>query len=460
MLRYKFHLLLVILSSVIVGYYYYPSLNNYFIWDDYWFLMTSSGNVQSVVFGSPTLRLTGNVIMWLNYVALGWNHVGYNVVSIAVHFVNIIILFICLKKITDDEKLSFIVSILYAAMSVYCDAILYKAALLTLTNLTFYLVALLLYVKGKENSKFYYWSLVVFFIGMFNKEEIASLPILIFFMELVLYDNFKNIKQVIKKTATYGMIVVVYVSASLILTKLNFFYMEQFERLSKFRPLHSLSGGFTSFFANPDGFLDNRYTLIRWLILLAVIPVALYCNRNRKMFLFGLGWIFITFLPQSYSSTTQYSPKYFFASISRHLYIPSVGAAIVVAVILLFTFKAAHRNKVNVAVAAFLCLLLFYNAPQVHERSRQWGDRRDADEMRIFLATLKAYYPVLDDGAHIIVDNPPTGRAYMTRALSAFYQRDVFFVDDPSTLDISKVSSLYEVNNYLHFGFLKAKRIK
>jgi hypothetical protein len=229
-------------------------------------------------------------------------------------------------------------------------------------------------------------------------------------------------------------------------------YQEQFERLSKFRPLHSLLGGFASFIAQPAGFLLNRTTLISAIILGVALPTALYFSKNRKMILLGIGWVFLTFLPQSYSNLSQYTPKYLFMSISRHLYIPSIGAAIVVAAVILFTCSAERKWLSNALVVLVLAGLVSYNAPLVHARSDEWGGNPDAQGMKLFLSVLKAQVPSFEKGAHIIVDEPMTGRSYMYRALRAYYQNEVVYVDDLSKMELAKIPSLYLIENRTFMG--------
>jgi len=206
-------------------------------------------------------------------------------------------------------------------------------------------------------------------------------------------------------------------------------------------------GGFASFIARPDGFLLNRGTLIAAIILAIILPTALYFSRNRRMILFGIGWLVFTFLPQSYSNLTQYAPRYPFMSISRHLYIPSIGAAIVVAAIVMFSWDEARTRLINGVMILLLAVMVVYNAPLVHARSVDWGKNLDAIGMKSFIWALRAEVPSFEKGAHIIVDEPATGRAYMFRALRAYYQNEVVYVDDPSKMVLENIPALYLIEN-------------
>jgi hypothetical protein len=120
-----------------------------------------------------------------------------------------------------------------------------------------------------------------------------------------------------------------------------------------------------------------------------------------------------------------------------------------------------HRYAVNGAALFLLVLLLMYNAPLVHARSGEWGDGTDSAGMRLFLKGLKAAAPNFSDGAHILVDEPFTGRAYMYRALRAFYQHGVVYVHDPSKLNPETVPALYLVENRIAYGQgVSVRRVK
>jgi hypothetical protein len=438
------------------------AVNNYFIWDDYIFLMSCSDKNTSGLFSTSSLRILGGLIFCLNYKLYGLDHTGYTITSIVVHIVNIMLVFLALNTITNDKKLSLLTAAIYASMSVYCDTIISKASLLTATNLTFYCLILILYVKGKQNRHFYYLSIALFFLAIFNKEEIASIPFIILFMELLFFAKFNEFWKIIKNICPYAVIIVAYIGTSIALSHFGIMPQEQFETLSKFRPLHSMIGGFASLIAEPDGVLTERYVLIRSVILVIIIPIALYASKNRKFLIFGLGWIFFTFLPQSYSNLTQYTPKNLFNSISRHLYIPSVGAAIVIAAIVLYSVKSQYKYAINITIFVLLSALLFYNAPLVHDRSAEWGDSMDARGMRALLSEIQVHVPSFERGAAIIIDNRPTGRAYMQRALRVFYPNDdVTYVDDPSELDMSKVTSLYKIEyDWQNEHVVAVKRLK
>ena len=458
---YRYLVLQIVLGVAITAYYYYPSLNNWFIWDDFWMLMYSGSDAKTLFFECTNLRMFGKILGWIAYSCFGFNHVAYNEYSIAVHCLNLTLVFLLLRKISGDAKFACVASTIFAAMSVYCDALLWKATVGTLTNLTFYCIILLFYLKGKESSRYYYLSLALFFLGILNKEEIASLPLMILFLERLMPDSSGELRQTLRRVAPYGAMVVAYIAASLIVSKLKIFPQEQFERLSRFDPLRSLFTGYSSFFLTPGGGLTSGEIVAYSLILPAVFTLALYFSKNRKMLLCGIGWVFFAYLPLSYSCSTGFNPTMLMTCISRHLYLPSIGVAIVMAAILLYSYRSLNHYTTGVVVSGVVMILIFYNAPRVHQRSAAWGWNRDSLGMRVLMRELKAAAPSFARGAYLIVDPPETGRSYMLRALRAFYQNDDvqylsdydrMFANDGSKVDIRTIPALYYITNKTETG--------
>jgi len=434
----------------ITYFYYNGAIDNFFAIDDYWFLMLSSGDVKTVLFGAPTLRLFGNIIFWINFKLFGLNPNGYNMVSIIIHCANVMLVFFLLRKLFSEEKMAFLSAAIYATMSVYCDAILYKAAILTLTNLTFYCIVLILYLKGREDRRYFIWSLMVFSLALFNKEEIASIPLVILLIELIVLGKIDCWRSAVKKVLPYVILIVAYIATMVLLSQFGILINEQFERLAKLRIFHSMFGGFTSFFVKPDGFLTGQYQLIACSVLILVFLIAWFVSRRRKILIFGIAWVFLTFLPQSYSNLSQFNPSYLFNSISRHLYTPSVGAAVVIAATILYSFSGERRWLVNGFIFVLLSGLIALNAPLATARGIKW--REEGDLMERFFRVLKVKLPIVEKGAHIAVQQSFAGRAIMARALKAFYGNDVVLVEDPDKFDPKEVPSFYILENSIGIG--------
>jgi hypothetical protein len=184
------------------------------------------------------------------------------------------------------------------------------------------------------------------------------------------------------------------------------------------------------FFLQPDGRLQpGNPGIIATAIL---IPASLIWVKDRRLLLFGLGWVFLSFLPQSLSSLSQFEPKYIFNSISRHLYLPSVGAAFCYSVILRDTWQRFGR-VIGYALAVFaFCAFVWVNYARMHERGNAWAE--DGKPVKIFLEALKQKNVQFPPNTYFFAINGPTGRAYMQQSLRAFYGNPtITWIVDPTT---------------------------
>ncbi|MEK9148652.1 MAG: hypothetical protein AAB267_01255, partial [Candidatus Desantisbacteria bacterium] len=327
--------IVIFVAGLISFIFYGPFLDNYFVWDDFWMLENYyKGNLKDFLFGFSDLRIFGNIILWLNCVVSEQNPVSYSLIRIGAHTANSAMIFLLIQSLSNNRLLSIFTAIIFAASSVGCDAIYWKDAFLTVTGLFFYILVLYLYVEGNKrgNRFFHSMAVIVFLLAIFNKEEIASVPFMIIFIEILFFRNGAGLAPKLKRLFPYLLVILIYIVLSISVSRFLNLQQEQFDRFLSFRPLHMMFSGFASFFISPDGFLNWKDPFIYITALLILFYFMLI--KDRRMLLLGVGWVFLTFLPQSLTATG-YNPTYLINSISRHLYLPSVGPAIVFSVILL-----------------------------------------------------------------------------------------------------------------------------
>lgn len=422
----KIELITVIAIAGIVSFFYYgPFLDNYFVWDDFMMLENYyTRNFKDFLFGFADLRLFGNCILWINCLVSGFNPIGYSLIGIGAHIANSAMLFLLIYSLSSNRLLSILTAIIFAASGVGSDAIFWRCAFLTVTGLFFYLFILYLYVEGRKRCSraYHYIALVVFFFAIFNKEEIASIPFMIIFIEMIFFRDGERFTSKLRRVLPYFLVIVIYILLSFVISR---YYMsqEQFERFLTFRLLHTLFSGFTSFFISPEGRLtwENPFIYITSLLILTCFILI----KDRRFLLLGIGWCFLTFLPQSLTGLTRYDAPYLLNSISRHLYLPSVGPAIVFSVILLAIKERFPRKIFVVTTALFLAAFILFNHGRVNERGKEWQDV--GMTMKGYLYSLKEIQPTLPENTYIRILNGPGGRSYGQRALRAFYRNPKIF---------------------------------
>lgn len=434
--------LVTAVTGLISFLYYGPFLDNFFVWDDFWVLENADGGFYNAFFGYGNLRVVGNFFVWLEYLISGLNPIGYSLINVFTHIANTLLLYALLKSLLSDKYLPSIAAIIFSGLAVFADAILWRAAYLTLTNFSFYIIVLYLYVGWRKNNKQGYriLSLVAFSLGMFNKEEIASVPFMIILIECMFFEGRREIPALAKRILPYFIVIVLYVVLSFTLPRLFGIYQEQFQRFFGFRPLHTLLSGFTAFFISPEGRLSWSNPLMY--ITAILMPLSIWMVKDKKLLLFGYLWVFVTFLPQSLTMLTRYDVPYLFNSISRHLYIPSAGVAMVFALCL---HSLKERMRMRYLVLSW-CLLIppfvYINYNRVQSRGNEW--RIHAEPMKRFLSSIKKVQPRFPKNSYIHVVDPPTGRAYIQRSLRGFYKNpDIFWVDDPDKVVLKEGESFF-----------------
>lgn len=394
--------------------------DNFFVYDDFAIMEHVIRGPAAVLQGyNYIFRIVYNAVHWPLYYGFGLNPVGYNLFCIALNAVNAVILFFLVRILFGNQLYAALVAILFAGSSVGCDAIFWKAAYATPLNVAFYLLTLIAYLRfRKEGGKGYFiLSIALFIAASLSKEEAASLPFVILLIEVLVLRSRIDF-NLFKKTIPYGVVIVLYLVTNYVLIYHVFNAQSELVNHSSFRPLHTLLGSWTVFFIPPKGILGGRTPAMIFTGLL--LPAALLFTKDRRLMLFAIGWVFVTFLPQSLSSLSQFEPKYIFNSISRHLYLPSVGASMVIAAVIMQLRDRLPYSLGRLIVVPTVAALCYFNYGRIQERGSEWAN--EARPIKAYLGQIGKVVPAFPDNSHFIVEDPPTGRAYVQLAMRAYYR--------------------------------------
>ena len=451
--------LFALLAFVIIILYYIPFIGNFFLYDDFRMIENLFSGIGATLLGYNTIRVVANLSFAPLYFISGFNPLAYNVFNITLHFVNSLLVFFFINYLFKSTTLSILTGIIFVASGVASDAIFWKISNATLLSLTFCLVTLILYIRWRQEHRrsFYLWSILTFFLGMFSKEDAATLPLLIIFIDLFFLDGWKEEKiSVILRVVPYTIIVASYLLIAQILIWIFGINLEAFTVFFKFRPLYSLFGGYTVFFLHPAGYLDLWSPSIY--ITGVLILLSFFFVKERRLLWLGYGWIFISFIPSSLMSFGRFDAPYMVNSVSRYLYMPSVGSSIVFAVIL-SSFKVRFTNKVfSIVLAIFFIIYISTNYKMVHDR----GEQRYGQGMLMerFLYSLREVQPTFPENSYVHVVNGPASRAYIQQSLRAFYGNPkIYWVDNPDNVVLKKEGSGFIIfHNYTSEKAVEVRR--
>ena len=422
---------LVALGITVV--FFGPYLNNFFAFDDFAILEHIVQGPKAVLLGyNYILRFVANGVTWPLFLLSGYDPFGYNLFSALLWLLNGFLFFRFIDRLFADRWLAFLAGTIFVGSAIGIDAAFWRAANSTLLNLSFYLLTLHAYVVYRQTGNRRQWWLSLFYFGLavFSKEESGSLPLVIIMLEAFFLGGAADRRGVIKRVLAFVAVVAGYVALNYIVIYLVIGAQAEVARYSHFRPLRSLFTGWTAFFLSPDSRLAANDFRIYLTCLL--VPLSFLLVKERRLLLFGYGWVFVTFLPQSLSTLTQLEPRFLCNSLSRHLYLPSAGVAIVYACLLVRIRDRFSHRAALVSGALFLVLFLSYNYLEARARGLSWLE--EGEPMRTFMTALRKEVPQFPPNTYLFVNNAPTGRAFMQQGLRGFYRNPaITWINDPNT---------------------------
>ncbi|KAB0668835.1 hypothetical protein F6V30_15120 [Oryzomonas sagensis] len=410
--------------------YYYKFLNNFFVDDDFKYLENMFHGPLAVLLGYGTIRVVSNTVWWPLYALSGLDPFGYNLFGVVMHAVDSVLLCIFLMRLTGDKILAAICGGIFVLNSVGCDALFWKAASNTLINVFFYLITLYLYVVYRQEGsrKHLLLSIASYLVAMFSKEDAASMPFIILLLELTFFDGLRSVKETIMRTVPYAAVIVAYALTNHLVFNVLLNTSAEHIQFFKIRPLHSLLTPWSVFFLRPEGFLKPDNPAIPATII--GIVASFFWVKNRKLLYFGYGWIFLAFLPQSFTSLGHLEPIYIANSISRYMYITSIGSSLVLGAVMVRLREKFSRTVFLCGVVIFFSLFIPLNYGLVQARGVEWQNGNE--QTARFLVAIKKIIPVLPPKTNIFIEEPPAGRAFIQQALRAFYgNTDITWISDP-----------------------------
>jgi hypothetical protein len=424
-MRYQHHketCLIGVLILAVSLMYFWPFRDNFFVYDDFAMIEHVIAGPAAVLKGyNNILRVVASALLWPLFAVSGHDPFGYNLFCFSLYVVNAFLFYFFCKELFQDSKIAVWATLFFVASAVGCDAVFWKAAYSTLLNVTFYFLTLILYIRFRREGRvcLYWFSIAIFFLAVLSKEESASLPFIIVAIEVLVFGNKPDLKTVFR-IMPYCLLIIAYLAANYIIIYHVLKGQSELVKHSGFRPLQTLLAPWTAFFMAPDGRLSGGD--IRIYLAALLIPAGILVSGNKKYYLFALAWVFLSFMPQSLSTLSQFEPKYVFNSVSRHLYLPSAGVALAFAFVLLHVRSLVPVRFMHLASALVLSGYLFFNYERVQERGRVWA--ADGEPARTFLVELKKIIPTFPRDSYVLVSNAPTGRAYVQQSLRAFYMND------------------------------------
>lgn len=386
----------VIIYLITVTFFIYtPMLGNFFVGDDFtWFRwVAESGNSLQTIFHYFTqadgfFYRPGTKLYFLLMYSVFWlNPVIYHVVSLTLHSIVTILVFLLAKKILRNFNLSVLAAFVFIALSSYHEAIFWISSVGHLFSVLFVLLSLLLFILWDERKNIIYFivSLVSIASSLLFHElgVVAPLLMLLYkFTQEGMHGGWFKVKKLYYYLlfSPVGIYLVIRFLAqshwsggdySYNLFKLPFNIVGNsvgYFLLSLFGPL-SLSG-----YETIRGILREQ-VLLSTLLLAIGIGVIFYGYRlikkiekeEKRIIVFSLGFMFIALLPfLGLGNIT-----------SRYNYLVTFGFVILFAFLIKKLYVALLSNGRDIAMSVMtlvLGLFFLFHIIQIQQIHGDWHE--------------------------------------------------------------------------------------
>ena len=345
---------------------------------------------------SSAKRPLGNFSFALNYYFHQFNLKGYHVVNIIIHILTASLLYFLFKstlcipllsrKYPHPEVIAFFAALVWLVYPLHTESVTYIVQRLNSLAAMFYLLSLLLYIKGRlsgEKRKSWLWftgSALSSILAIGSKQNAAMLPFFILLYEWFFFQDLdrnwlkRNLKYIFGVTALFCLIALLYLGTSPIekLKSIHDFAHNEFtlsERmLTQFRVViyylsllvypHPSRLNLDYDFPLSYSLVNPVSTLLCLCLIVGFVSLAVYWARKERLLSFCILWFFGNLIIESsviplaiiYEHRT-YMPSMFICLLAvtlgyRYIKIKWLGVALVFMVVTVFSFWTFQRNSV------------------------------------------------------------------------------------------------------------------
>jgi tetratricopeptide (TPR) repeat protein len=351
----------------------------------------------------------------LNYYFGDFNVFGYHLVNLFIHMASGIFLYWFLLLTLNLPSLkerygssafpvALFSSLLFISHPVQTQSVTYIVQRMTSMAGMFYLLSMLLYVKGrlsqgKQRLLSFTGALISYFLGIFSKENAAILPLFVALYEFYFFQNFElNYKR--NKIFTYGVGAILVIAALFLLFwgKHYFDYIIEGYKILDFThteglltqcrvvlfyitlliyPLPSRLNLDYDFLIS-KGILDPPTTLLSMVIIAGLIGYSLWAAKKRPLLSFFILWYFGNLLIES--SVFPLELIY-----EHRLYLPSIGPFVMFSILGVKGWEkikgpesrrqqAASSFRQDLPLSIFFLLISFLFCLGTYQRNKVWQD--------------------------------------------------------------------------------------
>jgi protein O-mannosyl-transferase len=438
--------LIPLLILTLVFFAYMPSLKNQFTnWDDPEYVLSnpminnlSSENIKRIFseYWMGNYHPLTMLSLSLDYYFGNLEPANYHRTNLILHLANTLLVFIFVYLLFQKNEIATIVSVLFGVHTIHVESVAWVSERKDVLYTFFFLFSLILYLRyvKEDKTKFYWFSLVLFFLSILSKGMAVSFTISLITIDFFLGRNLKD-KKVILEKIPFLILSVIFGIVAIIAQGLDP-NAEGIAHYNIFLRLIFACYGFVNYFIKlilpfnlspfypyPD---RNNLSLVFWLcpfIALGIAGLIIYSLRKRKDIFFGFSFFLINvFL------VLQLLPVGRAIMADRYVYIPSVGFFIMIAAGYQWLVEKNPPLKavligVLSAYAILLSILTYQHSKVWMDGISLWKDALKKNPSDVAYNKLgaayvkpKEYQKAMEYFNKAIVLNPEYSQAYNNRA--------------------------------------------
>lgn len=206
----RLNLILLTLLTIAV---FFNSLGNAFLSDDLPEIVNNPniGNLGYVISHNP-FGFIRQIFYWIAFQIGGLNQVIFRSINILFHLGNIYLVYTLILLLIANRKIAFFASAIFAIHPLLVEPIIWISGGGYPQYSFFFLFSLLFYIKSKNNIKFYFISLITYFLSFMSHPVMPSSLLLIY----PLYEFiFGNLRKNWLKIIPFALILFAYIFVNL-----------------------------------------------------------------------------------------------------------------------------------------------------------------------------------------------------------------------------------------------------
>jgi len=346
-------------------------------------------------------RPVANISFALNYYLLQYNLPGYHLVNIIIHIITAILLYFFTKLTLEISRnkdstpegikrqepwlIALFTILVWAANPVQTQAITYIVQRMTSMASMFYILSMLMYVKGrmaetgKKKWAFFGLSILSGLLAMGSKEISATLPVVIFLYEWYFLQDLdkawfkRKVIPLACVVALFAIVGLVYLGGHPIERILKGYETRNFTPpqrvLTEFRVVifyislflfpHPSRLNLDHYISISHSLFDPITTLVSLIIILALIGLALYLAKKERIISFCILWFFGNLIIES--SVIGLELVY-----EHRLYLPSMMLSLL---LVLLAFRYIRPKWVAIAI---ITTFIAMGSVWSYQRNKVW----------------------------------------------------------------------------------------